>query len=95
MPNQYVTDNFPTVNAPLEAWPIMPARRLARARDCFAPGDRRFITDRGFAAVAVDSFWGVRPPPSFPPLKTHQRLLKRHCGLSGGSGQHRPAGWQL
>jgi hypothetical protein len=62
MPNQYVTDNFPTVNAPLEAWPIMPARRLARARDCFAPGDRRFITDRGFAAVAVDSFWGVRPP---------------------------------
>ena len=25
MSDQYVTDNFPTINAPLKAWPIMPA----------------------------------------------------------------------
>jgi hypothetical protein len=25
MLDQYVTDNFPTVKAPLEAWPTMPA----------------------------------------------------------------------
>jgi len=35
MLDQYVTDNFPTVKAPLEAWPIMPAdayNRPLRAR---------------------------------------------------------------
>jgi hypothetical protein len=32
------------------------------------------------SAVAVDSFWGVQAPQNCPPLKIHQRLLKRDCG---------------
>ena len=37
--------------------------------------------------MATASLWASRPPPpGCPPLKTHQRLLKRDCGPKPAAG---------